>query len=131
MRVVNQLGERAAAAVLRDFPDAQIVDFIPDGPPPGFAADVMFGGWGGWDLIEPWVRTVPWVQRSNGHVEPARRKSGVNDAAAESVDLVIERQTSQPPLHQPLSNVGRIQEHQSATRIRIWRHVSGDLPSRY
>ena len=38
LRVVNQLGERAAEAVRRDFPDAEIVDFTPtdrrrDSPP--------------------------------------------------------------------------------------------------
>jgi len=62
LRVVNQLGARAAAAVLHDFPDAEIVDLTPEGPPPGFSADVVFGGWGDWAELEPWVRTAPWVQ---------------------------------------------------------------------
>lgn len=69
LRVVNQLGERAAAAVRRDFPDAEIVDFDPDGPPSGFTADVMFGGWGDWNQLAPWVRTVPWVQLSGTGVD--------------------------------------------------------------
>jgi phosphoglycerate dehydrogenase-like enzyme len=69
LRVVNQLGDRAAAAVLRDFPDAEIVDLDPDGPPPGFTADVMFGGWGDWKLLAPWVRAVPWVQLSGTGVD--------------------------------------------------------------
>jgi phosphoglycerate dehydrogenase-like enzyme len=62
LRVVNQLGARAAAAVLDDFPDAEIVDLTPEGPPDGFTADVVFGGWGDWAELEPWVRTAPWVQ---------------------------------------------------------------------
>jgi phosphoglycerate dehydrogenase-like enzyme len=62
LRLVNQLGARATEAVLRDFPDAEIVDFDPEGPPSGFTADVMFGGWGDWEQLAPWVRTVPWVQ---------------------------------------------------------------------
>jgi phosphoglycerate dehydrogenase-like enzyme len=62
LRVVNQLGARAAAAVLADFPDAEITDLTPGGPPDGFAADVLFGGWGEWAELEPWTRTVPWVQ---------------------------------------------------------------------
>ena len=69
LRVVNQLGERAADAVLREFPEAEIIEFTADPPPPGFSADVMFGGWGGWDLIAPWVRTVPWVQLSGTGVD--------------------------------------------------------------
>jgi phosphoglycerate dehydrogenase-like enzyme len=69
LRVVNQLGGRAAAAVLRDFPDAEVVDFTPDGPPEGFTADVMFGGWGDWESLAPWVRTVPWVQLSGTGVD--------------------------------------------------------------
>jgi phosphoglycerate dehydrogenase-like enzyme len=69
LRVVNQLGGRAAAAVLRDFPDAEIVDFTPDGPPPGFTADVMFGGWGDWEALAPWVRAVPWVQLSGTGID--------------------------------------------------------------
>jgi phosphoglycerate dehydrogenase-like enzyme len=69
MRVVNQLGARAAAAVLRDFPDAEIVEFTPDPPPPGFVADVMFGGWGEWETLAPWVRTVPWVQLSGTGID--------------------------------------------------------------
>jgi len=55
------------------------------------------------------TRTMPRVQCPNRHIEAARRESGVNDAAAESVDLVVERQTSQPPLYQPFSNAGHIE----------------------
>ena len=69
LRVVNQLGERAAAAVLHDFPDAEITAFSPDGPPPGFSADVMFGGWGEWEQLAPWIRTVPWVQLSGTGID--------------------------------------------------------------
>lgn len=69
LRLVNQLGERAADAVRHDFPDVEIVDFDPDGPPPGFTADVMFGGWGQWEQLAPWVRTVPWVQLSGTGVD--------------------------------------------------------------
>jgi phosphoglycerate dehydrogenase-like enzyme len=69
MRVVNQLGARAAAAILSDFPDAEIVDFTPEGPSPGFTADVMFGGWGEWEVLAPWVRAVPWVQLSGTGID--------------------------------------------------------------
>lgn len=69
LRLVNQLGARAAAAVLREFPDAEIVDYNPEGPPPGFTADVMFGGWGPWEQLAPWVQTVPWVQLSGTGVD--------------------------------------------------------------
>jgi phosphoglycerate dehydrogenase-like enzyme len=62
LRVVNQLGARAAAAVRADFPDAEITELTPDPPPAGFTADVLFGGWGDWAQLEPWMRTVPWVQ---------------------------------------------------------------------
>ena len=74
LRVVNQLGERAAAAVRRDFPAAEIVEFAAEGPPPGFSADVMFGGWGGWEVIAPWVRTVPWVQLSGTGIDGLPRE---------------------------------------------------------
>jgi phosphoglycerate dehydrogenase-like enzyme len=69
LRVVNQLGERAANAVLHDFPDAEIIEVGADGPPSGFAADVLFGGWGDWEMLAPWVRSVPWVQLSGTGID--------------------------------------------------------------
>jgi phosphoglycerate dehydrogenase-like enzyme len=69
LRLVNQLGARAAEAVRREFPDAEIVEYVPEGPPPGFSADVMFGGWGPWEQLAPWVHTVPWVQLSGTGVD--------------------------------------------------------------
>src|SRR6476660_450066 len=69
LRVVNQLGARAAAAILAEFPDAEIVEPGPDGPPTGFTADVMFGGWGDWKQLRPWVQAVPWVQLSGTGID--------------------------------------------------------------
>ncbi len=69
LRVVNQLGERAAEAIRAEFPDAEIVDAGAEGPPPGFTADVMFGGWGDWERVKPWVATVPWLQLSGTGID--------------------------------------------------------------
>ena len=69
LRVVNQLGARAAAAILSEFPDAEIVEPGADGPPAGFTADVMFGGWGDWVQLRPWMQAVPWVQLSGTGID--------------------------------------------------------------
>lgn len=64
LRIVNQMGPPAADAIRAEFPDAEIIELGPDGPPPGFTADVVFGGYGMWDTILEWVDAggVRWVQ---------------------------------------------------------------------
>ena len=55
------------------------------------------------------TRTMPRMQCPERHIEPARRESGFHDATAEAIDLVVERQASQPALNQPFRNAGRIE----------------------
>ena len=46
IRVINQLGRRAADAITAAVPDAEVIDPGPDPPPADLQADVLFGGWG-------------------------------------------------------------------------------------
>jgi hypothetical protein len=52
---------------------------------------------------------MPRVQRPDGHVEPARRKSRIDHATAKSVDLLVERRASQSLLDKPVGEAGQIE----------------------
>ena len=55
------------------------------------------------------ARPVPRVQGSDRHVESARGKSRVDDAPAEAIDLLVERQALQSALHQPFGEAAQIE----------------------
>src|SRR5580698_9865031 len=75
LRVINQMGPAAAAAITGALPDAEVIEFAPGGPPAGIAADVFFGGYFAWDEIERWVDAagVRWVQTSGTGVDKVPR----------------------------------------------------------
>jgi len=65
VRVLNFLGERAAARIRAVGPDVEVVDVPADEPPPpGLHAEVAFGGWGDVDHVLAWLRGagVTWLQ---------------------------------------------------------------------
>lgn len=66
VRVINQMGGRAAAAMRAAVPEIEIVEYERGDPPSGLAAEVFFGGYGGWDEPLRWVEAagVRWVQLS-------------------------------------------------------------------
>jgi phosphoglycerate dehydrogenase-like enzyme len=75
LRVINQMGPAAAAAITGALPDAEVIEFAAGGPPAGIAADVFFGGYFAWDEIERWVDAagVRWVQTSGTGVDQVPR----------------------------------------------------------
>src|SRR5208283_1012709 len=62
------------------------------------------------------------MQGPEGHVEPASGEPRINDTAAESIDLLVERQALQSPLHQPCREAGEIEWRQRARQFRRWGH---------
>ncbi len=64
MRVLNQMGPGATEAITAAFPDVDVVEMqVAEHPPDGLQADAMFGGYGGGDLLGPWLDSgVQWVQ---------------------------------------------------------------------
>ena len=65
MRVLNQMGDGAAALMHEHQPDIDVVAVAGD-PPADLEADVFFGGYGDWETMLPWLRQagVQWVQLS-------------------------------------------------------------------
>jgi phosphoglycerate dehydrogenase-like enzyme len=59
VRVLNQLGPKAAAAMRAAVPDVEVIDIGGDPPPPDLRADVLFGGWGPHTL--EYAQRVGWV----------------------------------------------------------------------
>jgi phosphoglycerate dehydrogenase-like enzyme len=75
LRVINQMGPAAAAAIAGAAPDAEIIEFAGGDPPAGIQADVFFGGYFAWEDIERWVDAagVRWVQTSGTGVDKVPR----------------------------------------------------------
>lgn len=73
MRVVTQLGVSSAEAALvtEAFPDVELIEWRPDGPPPGLRAEVFLGGHGRWDDVLRWIDAtgVHWVQLTGTGVD--------------------------------------------------------------
>jgi phosphoglycerate dehydrogenase-like enzyme len=59
VRVINQLGRRAAEAIAAAVPDVEVIDPGADPPPDDLRADVLFGGWGPHTL--ELAQRVEWV----------------------------------------------------------------------
>lgn len=59
VRVINQLGPKAAEAMKAAVPDVEVIDAGADPPPPDLRADVLFGGWGPHSL--DYAQRVEWV----------------------------------------------------------------------
>ena len=75
LRVINQMGPAAAAAIASAGPDVEVIEFAGGDPPAGIAADVFFGGYFAWDDIVRWVDAagVRWVQTSGTGVDKVPR----------------------------------------------------------
>jgi phosphoglycerate dehydrogenase-like enzyme len=59
VRVINQLGPKAAEAMKAAVPDVEVIDAGADPLPPDLRADVLFGGWGPRSL--EYAERVDWV----------------------------------------------------------------------
>ena len=59
VRVINQLGPKAAEAMKAAVPDVEVIDAGADPPPADLRADVLFGGWGPHSL--DYAKRVEWV----------------------------------------------------------------------
>jgi phosphoglycerate dehydrogenase-like enzyme len=59
VRVINQLGPKAAEAMREAVPDVEVIDATGDPPSPDLQADVLFGGWGPHTL--EYAQRVGWV----------------------------------------------------------------------
>jgi phosphoglycerate dehydrogenase-like enzyme len=75
LRVINQMGAGAAAAIAEAHPDVEMIEFAAGDPPAGITADVFFGGYFAWEDIERWVDAagVRWVQTSGTGVDRVPR----------------------------------------------------------
>jgi phosphoglycerate dehydrogenase-like enzyme len=72
VRIIAQLGATSPQADLirNAAPDAELIEFKPDGDPPA-QAEVFFGGYLGWDPIVRWINAagVQWVQLTGTGVD--------------------------------------------------------------
>jgi phosphoglycerate dehydrogenase-like enzyme len=59
VRVINQLGPKAAEAMRAAVPEVEVIDAMGDPPAPDLQADVLFGGWGPHTL--EYAQRVDWV----------------------------------------------------------------------
>jgi phosphoglycerate dehydrogenase-like enzyme len=59
VRVINQLGPKAAEAIKAAVPDVEVINATSESPPPDLRADVLFGGWGPHSL--EYAQRVGWV----------------------------------------------------------------------
>ncbi len=67
VRVINQLGPKAAEAMKAAVPDVEIIDAGAEPPPPDLRADVLFGGWGPHSL--DYAQRVDWVHLAGTGVD--------------------------------------------------------------
>jgi phosphoglycerate dehydrogenase-like enzyme len=67
VRVINQLGPKAAEAMKAAVPDVEVIDAGADPLPPDVRADVLFGGWGPHSL--EYARRVDWVHLAGTGVD--------------------------------------------------------------
>ena len=67
VRVINQLGPKAAEAMKAAVPDVEVIDAGADPLPPDVRADVLFGGWGPRSL--EYAQRVDWVHLAGTGVD--------------------------------------------------------------
>ena len=67
VRVINQLGPKAAEAMKAALPDVEVIDAGAEPPPPDLRADVLFGGWGPHSL--DYAQRVDWVHLAGTGVD--------------------------------------------------------------
>ena len=67
VRVINQLGPKAAEAMKAALPDVEVIDAGAEPPPSDLRADVLFGGWGPHSL--DYAQRVDWVHLAGTGVD--------------------------------------------------------------
>jgi phosphoglycerate dehydrogenase-like enzyme len=72
VRVINQLGRRAAEAIAAAVPDVEVIDPGADPPPDDLRADVLFGGWGPHTL--ELAQRVEWVHLAGTGIDSFPRE---------------------------------------------------------
>jgi phosphoglycerate dehydrogenase-like enzyme len=72
VRVINQLGPKAAEAMRAAVPDVEVIDAVAEPPPPNLRADVFFGGWGPHTL--EYAKRVGWVHLAGTGIESFPRE---------------------------------------------------------
>jgi phosphoglycerate dehydrogenase-like enzyme len=72
VRVINQLGARAADAMKAAVPGVEVIDAGTDPPPPDLRADVLFGGWGPHTL--EYAQRVGWVHLAGTGIDSFPRE---------------------------------------------------------
>jgi phosphoglycerate dehydrogenase-like enzyme len=72
LRVINQLGPKAADAMRAAVPDVEVIDAGADPPPSDLRADVLFGGWGPHSL--EYARHVDWVHLAGTGIDSYPRE---------------------------------------------------------
>ena len=72
LRVINQLGPKAAEAMKAAVPDVEVIDAGADPPPPDLRADVLFGGWGPHSL--EYAQHVDWVHLAGTGIDSYPRE---------------------------------------------------------
>jgi phosphoglycerate dehydrogenase-like enzyme len=72
VRVINQLGPKAAEAMKAAVPDVEVIDAGADPPPSDLRADVLFGGWGPHTL--EYAQRVGWVHLAGTGIDSFPRE---------------------------------------------------------
>jgi phosphoglycerate dehydrogenase-like enzyme len=72
VRVINQLGRRAAEVIEAALPDVEVIEAGADPPPDDFRADVLFGGWGPHTL--ELAQLVEWVHLAGTGIDTFPRE---------------------------------------------------------
>jgi phosphoglycerate dehydrogenase-like enzyme len=72
VRVINQLGPKAAEAMKAAVPDVEVIDVGADPPPSYLRADVLFGGWGPHTL--EYAQRVGWVHLAGTGIDSFPRE---------------------------------------------------------
>jgi phosphoglycerate dehydrogenase-like enzyme len=72
VRVINQLGPKAAEAMKAAVPDVEVIDAGADPPPSDLRADVFFGGWGRHTL--EYAQRVGWVHLAGTGIDSFPRE---------------------------------------------------------
>jgi phosphoglycerate dehydrogenase-like enzyme len=72
VRVINQLGPKAAEAMRAVVPDVEVIDATGDPPSPDLQADVLFGGWGQHTL--DYAQRVEWVHLAGTGIDSFPRE---------------------------------------------------------
>ncbi len=72
VRVINQLGPKAAEAMKAAVPDVEVIDVGTDPPPSDLRADVLFGGWGPHTL--EYAQRVGWVHLAGTGIDSFPRE---------------------------------------------------------